>query len=306
LLPAFSTRKARAAEPVLRESANSLIDNFIAQGNVELRSQFSDPLMVGYVLQELHCSPDDVPKLLGWADLFARLQGSRIDDDHLDHVARARVQFDEYFEAKIAQVRENPTDDVLSKLVHADVDGDSLSTREVLMICQTLLVGGTETSSSTTNNALLYLSDNPELADRLRADNSLVPAFVEESMRLNGPIHMLFRQAKAESTVGGVVIPKGARVGVHLGAAGRDQDRCPAPNGYDLTRHQPGQIMFGWGPHLCAGAELARVQVRVAVATLLQRLNNIKLAVPVDDIEYYPQINLRRIKSLPLRFSARP
>ena len=99
-----------------------------------------------------------------------------------------------------------------------------------------------------------------------------------------------------------MTIPKGARVGVQLGAAGRDPNRCPVPDSYELGREQPPQLMFGSGPHFCAGAELARIQVRVAIRALIRRLANISLDTSPDLIEFYPQINLQRVKEVPLRF----
>lgn len=301
--PAFTAKKARLAEPMLQAIARDLIERFPDDGRIEVRSAYSDPLMVRFVLRELHCDDADAAQLVDWVSTFISVQGTFLSDSDLDRVAEARLAFDAYFLERIREVAEDPVDDVLSKLVHADIDGDRLTQGELLMIAQTLLVGGTETSSSTTTKAVAHLATDPELYGVLRRQRELLPAYVEETLRLNGPIQLLFRRTTGDTVLGAVEIPGGARVGIHVGAAGQDPSGCPVPTAYDLHRDQPHQVMFGYGAHYCAGAELARVQVRVALGSLLDAFESIELSEPFDSLEYYPQINLHRMKALRVRAS---
>ncbi|GAA1859202.1 cytochrome P450 [Pseudonocardia ailaonensis] len=299
--PAFAPRRARAAEDMIVEMADRILDGLGDRDQIEIRSEYSDPLMVGYILTELHSVPEHAEMLLGWVGAFIRMQGSKLTDDELDEIAQARVDFDEYFLERIADIQANGSDDLLGKLVAAEIEGERLTVAELLMVAQTLLVGGTETSSTTTSKAVLHLTQHPELADELRAEPSKLAGFVEETLRLNGPIHLLFRRATRDVDLGGVMIPAGTRVGVHLGAAGRDAESCPVPHEVDVNRTQPPQLMFGSGAHYCAGAELARVQVRVALDRLLRRYRLLELPVPFEDIRFHPQINLHRPVELPIR-----
>ena len=173
--------------------------------------------------------------------------------------------------AEVARCRRAPTNDLLGQLLRAEVDGVRLTDGEAVDFLCVLLAGGIETSTDLLGSSMLVLSERPDVQEKLRADPSLIPAFIEEMLRYEPPVHALVRVTTAEVTLSGTTIPAGSLVLPLLASANRDEKRYSNPEEFVLQRPQAA-VSFGHGIHACIGAQLARVEVRLALEALLTRI----------------------------------
>ena len=205
-------------------------------------------------------------------------------------------------EEVVAARRRAPADDTVSDLIRAEVDGQSLSDREIVALLVTLLLGGLETTTHFLGNALLFLAEHPEEMARLSADPALVPKFIEEMLRYDGPSQSMPRLATEDVAVAGVMIPRGALVLALVGSANRDERQYPDPDRFDVHRGSQGGLQFGHGIHFCVGAALARLEARAAIEALVARFRRVERAPGA--IAYNRTLAVRGPITLPLRFIA--
>jgi cytochrome P450 len=198
--------------------------------------------------------------------------------------------------------RREPADDLVSAIAGGQQGDAGLTDREVIQFVMLLLVAGNETTTNWIGNAVNALLDHPRELERLAAEPELVPAALEETLRYDGPIQMLFRNATRDVELRGVRIPKGAYVAPFLGSANRDERRFPDPDRLDLERDTRGHVGFGFGKHFCLGASLARLEARVALEALAPELP--KLARASDRIPRVDSFLVRGPRRLPLRRAA--
>jgi cytochrome P450 len=182
----------------------------------------------------------------------------------------------DYLRAHTADRRLKPRDDLITKLVEAEVDGERLSDGAVVNFANELLVVGHATTSALLGNALLYLDDDPELAGRVRADPALTPAVVEETLRLMPPIAVAYKAVLARTEIGGVPVVPGQMVAISIGAANRDERQFARPHAFDVTRDPNPHLGFSRGIHFCPGAPLARMEGRIALNAILARFPGLR------------------------------
>ena len=306
---AFSPPRVRTLEPNMRTIADRLIDAFIDNGRVELMSEYATALSIRVIASALRCPDDDVPTLKQWADDFLAAIASSVDleDAEIERFAQSRLDFDRYFTNKLADVRANPGDDLLSDIVHGSAEAEQpLTADEMLMMFQEFLVGGTETAALAMGSMVVHLTEDPELADRLRGDESLLAPFVEESLRWDHPAQVGFRTATRDTVLGGVDIPAGSTVILHWACASRDPAVFSDPDEFDLERKsRKAHLAFGQGIHLCVGAGLARAEIRIGLERLLARLDDIALAADPASLDWVPSVLMHGRTQVPLTFTAR-
>jgi cytochrome P450 len=201
----------------------------------------------------------------------------------------------------IDQRRREPTDDLLSALVHAEQDGDQLSFEELVSTVLLLYGAGAETTTNLIGNGLFALLESPDQLERLRADRTLVKTAVEELLRWDTPVPIDGRAALDEVDLLGTRLERGAQLVVLLGAANRDPRKWDAPLVLDVARRGPAPLSFGAGIHFCLGATLARTQAAIVFETLLATFRKIEPAW-VDRPRYRPSIMMRGLESLTVRF----
>jgi cytochrome P450 len=209
----------------------------------------------------------------------------------------------EYVGEMIARRRAEPRDDLLTRLVEAEVDGQRLTQEEILGFFQLLVVGGQETTANLINNAILCFIENPEQLARVRADMSLLPQAIEEVLRYLSPIQWLMRTPTRDVELHGKRIPAGKLLLAMLGSANRDPAQFPEPNRFDITRQQPNaHVAFGQGIHFCLGAPLSRLEAKVALTDLLTRMEDIEFASATP---WPPRraLHIHGPASLPIRFT---
>jgi cytochrome P450 len=196
--------------------------------------------------------------------------------------AAARA-LDDYFAGVVADRRQEPSDDLISDLTVAEVDGHTLSDEEIFAFLRLLLPAGIETTYRSSGNLLYALLTNPDQLAAVAGDRSLVPRAIEEGLRWEPPILFLLRNAVRDSDVCATAIPDGAIINVCVGSANRDEARYDDPDRFDIFRQPHQHVTFGWGPHMCIGMHLARMETTVAMNAVLDRLPGLRL-----DSEFEP------------------
>jgi cytochrome P450 len=284
---AFLPRRVRAMEPIVRARANELVDTFVEAGEVELASQLALPLPLSVLADLLGVDPADRHLLKRWSDDLVRGIASILDDEERLVVARSLLEFQAYFRARIEEREADPRDDVLSDLVHAELeDGSRLTLAELFPIVAQLVAAGHETTTNfICNSAVVFLRD-PALLERLRANPADIPKALEEVLRWDPPLHSTVRRAKHDAEIHGCPIRRNQMVIPIWGAGNRDPDEFPDPHRFDPDRENAHRhLSFGYGLHFCLGSELGRLQGRVAWETMLERLHDLRLDEARSDLE---------------------
>jgi cytochrome P450 len=190
---------------------------------------------------------------------------------------------------------------LISTLAHAEIDGQQLSDEEIFSFLRLLLPAGVETTYRSTGNLLFGLLSDPEQLEAVRSDRSLIPQAIEEAVRWEAPLLVITRVATRDTELAGMPIPAGSAVMPMLGAANRDEDRYPDPDRFDVFRKQSPPISWGHGVHLCLGMHLARLEMRVALERLFDRLPGLRLDPEGKDPHIRGQV-FRSPTALPVLF----
>ena len=309
---AFTPRAISDLEPIIRDLTTSLIDSFIDDGTCEFVKQFAVPLPVTIIARALNVPNDRLADFKRWSDDNIASIGTKISDDERVVAERSVIEFQHYFADQLEQRRDNPRDDILTNLLNARIDKDEdpdipdkpLTMAEMLSILQQLLVAGNETTTKMLTEMMRLFGENPEEWAKVRAEPETARLAVEETLRLATPTQGMWRIATQDAEVGGVSITAGDRVVAMFASANRDRELfndpdsfCPARDG--LTNH----LAFGKGTHYCVGANLARLEGRIALEELSRRLESISLA-DSNEFVYHPSFMLRGLTRLDLEFTA--
>ncbi|CAB4870697.1 unannotated protein [freshwater metagenome] len=306
---AFTPKRVAQLEGEIRQVANALLDAFAADGRVELVGQFAVGLPLTIIADALGVDRADMADFKRWSDHAVAPLSGLLDAAQMLDCARSRVEMQRYMAARIDERRAEPRDDLLSDLVHSRFDsgeriGDGLLVPELLNVIEQLLVAGNETTTKLLAAGMLALIEHPAQMDKVRADPSLIPNLVEESLRIESPVQMLPRIARVDVEIGGVPIPAGSMVMVMYGCANRDEARFASADVFDVERaNARSHLAFGQGPHFCVGAALARSEARIGFELLLERMRDIALAPVEQPTERVLSMTLRGLTALHLTFT---
>ncbi|MFF3567421.1 cytochrome P450 [Nocardia jiangxiensis] len=293
--------------------ADRQLDEFVSQGSCEFLAEYSKPFALLVVADVLGVPEEDHQQFR--IVLGAERPGTRVGALDDDIVSSNPLEWlDEKFSAYISDRRENPRDDVLTQLAQAKYpDGSTPEVIDVVRSATFLFGAGQETTAKMLGSALRILGDRPDIQDALRADRSLIPVFIEESLRMDAPVKSGFRLAKRATTVGGVELPVGSKVMVCPGAANRDPRRFDNPHEFRLDRKNFREHMaFGRGNHTCPGSPLARAEGRISIERILDRMLDIRIDSehhgPEGDrrFDYEPTYILRGLSNLHITFTPNP
>jgi cytochrome P450 len=247
----------------------------------------------------------DRPQFKRWTDAILLLANTITGGEQAHQAASvwgvANMEMRPYLAAQLEMRRAVPTDDLLTRLVQAEVDGERLTAEEILGFFQLLLLAGSETTTNLINNAVLCFTEHPDQYRRVKTAPDLVPTAIEEVLRYRSPIQALFRQTKRDVALHGQTIPEGSLVLPMIGSANRDPQQFAGADQFDMTRDSNAHIGFGHGPHFCLGAPLARLEAKIALQDLLSQLDDIRLA---SDEPWEPRAALHVYgpTRLPIRF----
>lgn len=308
---AFTPKVINELEAVVREISTRLIDAMLMSGSVEFVRDFAVPLPVEVIAHALNVPPADMADFKRWSDDAIAGIGTKPSIDEMVEAARGVVQFQHYFADQLEQRRRDPRDDLLTNLLNAqvnpkddpDVDPRPLDMAEMLSILQQLLVAGNETTTKMLTEMMLLLGNAPAEWAKVRADPERAKAVVEETLRLATPTQGMWRIATRTTSLAGVTIPEGARVIVAFCSANRDEELFSDPDRFDPDRENVREhLAFGKGTHYCVGANLSRLEGRVALEELSRRIESFELAEG-NDFKYLPSFILRGLERLELEIT---
>lgn len=297
VMRAFTPRRMEAMIPRVRQIAQALLDDWPDAGGLDAFERFTDPLPIAVMAELLGVDAQERPLFKRCGDAIVYSSGA--DPETL---RAAQAELEAYLETVFERRRRRPGNDLISLLLSPSDEGTALSHRELLGLCFTLLVAGTETTTSALGNALWLLDRHPDLKRRLARQPALIPAAVEEILRFESPVQGLSRVTRREVTLHGRRIPEGARVHLLWASANRDPRAFPEPDRFDPTRTPNNHLAFGFGIHFCLGASLARTELRVGLEALLARAPD--YALDTAGLRRLPSDTNRGFGRLPVRLEA--
>jgi cytochrome P450 len=295
----LTPKRLTALEPIMREQSRRLIEAFRSQPTADLVSQLAFPLpaYAGFTL--LGFPEDDWEMLKAWCSKRILITYGRLPEDEQVEVANNVVAFWKYCEAHVARREVEPGNDFTTDLLawragHAD----EVSFNDAVSIVYSIALAGHDSTTNLFTNGLRYLLANQDAWQAIVADPSLIPNAVEEMLRFDPPILGWRRITTTETVVGGVPLPKGAQLFMTFASAHRDADKFPEPDTFDITRDNArAHLSFGKGVHLCIGAPLARLEMRVTLENLIELTPKLRL-VDKQDFAIIPNLVFRQMEEL--------
>jgi cytochrome P450 len=292
---AFTQRALARRAGDVAQVGNGLIDRFADRGRADLVREFTFPYPTLIIAGLLGLPREDYAQFQRWSISLLSITVNR------ERAVAASEALRDYFVPILAARRADPRDDLISSLAHAEIDGEKLADEEIFSFLRLLLPAGVETTYRSTGNLLFGLLSNPDQLEAVRANRSLILQAIEEAVRWEPPLLTITRVATRDTELSGVSIPAGSTVMPMLGSANRDEERWSDPDRFDVFRAPRPHIGFGHGTHVCLGMHLARIEMRVALELLFDRLPNLRLDPEGDDPHIRGQV-FRSPTSLPVLF----
>lgn len=298
---AFTPKAIAELQPRIREIAHEQLDAALQKGDLDFVKEFAVPFPVRVIAEMLGVPAQDRSRFEQWSDTIVAATerlALGIAEELPEHVAAYR-EMRAYFHRLMQERRERPQADIISRLAAAEIDGQRLTEEEAADFCILLMAAGNETTTNLLANGMRSFAENPAQWELLCRDASLLPQAVEEIFRFRSPAPVLFRVARAEAEVGGQLIKAGERVALFLVSANRDESKFPDGDRFDITRPITGHLALGHGIHFCLGAPLARMEARIALEALVERVAAFRIP---DGARLEPLANfmVSGLRSLPL------
>lgn len=304
---AFTPRMIRRLEPRLHAIADELMTTALAQGEVDFVQAMTYPLPVIVIAEIIGVPAEERPQFKAWSDIAVAGLGTGLfappDMARLEQVQAVLREMGAYFTSLADARRLAPREDLLSGLVRAEVEGSRLSHAEMITMLVLLLVAGNETTTTLIGNAVLELLDHPDALARLRAEPELLPTAIEEVLRFSSPVQLDPRRATRRVELGGEVIEPDQIVVSWLGSANRDEEIFPDAERFDITRADNRHMAFGFGPHYCLGANLARLELQEIFRGITTRLHDMEMTAPPRRLR---SCFINGVKEMQVRFRPGP
>lgn len=273
LTPHFALRALRAKlEPFIEATTHELIDEFVKNGRADLVHEFTFTFPMRVIAHMIGVPISDFHEFHGWA-----LALVSIAEDPVKGFAGAKAIVD-YLRPILAQRRDDPRDDLLTVLLTTEVEGEKLDDEELVSFLRLLLPAGAETTYRLIGNVLLALLTHPDARAEVQANRELLPEAIDETLRWESPVQVISRECTRDVEIAGRPINKGDLACFSIGSANRDESHYADPDCFDIHRANKDDLLsFGLGAHYCLGSHLARMETRIAVSALLDRLPNLRL-----------------------------
>ena len=307
--PSFTGRGMQALRGTIQHVVDDLLDQAEQDAaergeaapdrRMDLIEAFAYPFPVTVISDMLGIPREDRETIRGWTENLLRVDRGRVDEE----VRAGLREFVDYLRDLFERKRQAPTEDMISRLVHAEEDGEILDEDEILATVFLMFLARHVTTVNLVGNGVVALLTHPDQLAKLKADPELAKGVVEETLRYWGPVDFIGRRiAREDVELSGTVIPSGEQATVSLASANRDPERFANPEVFDITRADANRhVAFGKGIHVCLGAPLARVEGQVAFGTLFRRFPELRLAVSAEEVQWGSSF-LRGFARLPVLF----
>ena len=307
---AFNARRIAGFRDDIAAIVDVAIDRFLDEGSVNLQHALATPVPVQVIAHVLNLPKERGADIKRWSDDATSSIGSDVSDERRIEAQRGMLELQQFMHNEFEARRHHPLDDILTTLLQVELplgDGGGetrpLNEPELLGILQQLIGAGNETTTKLINEMVKLLGQHHDEWWRTKADQSRIPAVVEESLRLGSPGQAMYRVATADTELDGVPIPAGARLVLVYGAANRDPSVFPDPDRFDPDRpNVRDHFAFGMGIHFCLGAPLSRLETAITLEALTLRWHDFALATS-NTFEYEPSFMLRGLKDLFVEFT---
>ena len=301
IVQSLSSKVVDAIEPKIYSVVDELIDDFSQQGDFDLIQDFAYPLPAIVISILLGVPVEDRDKIKAWSDTIARFLGEKNSLSLLAKAQQDIVEMTGYFRDILDQQRSNPKENVMSKMIALQQQQPELDDEHIIANCIGLIFAGHETTTHLIANTWLALQQHPDQLSLLRENPDLIESAIEESLRYESPVQRMGRFIKEPIEMGGQILKPGRRVLLLMGAANRDPSLIDRPNSFDIRRTASRHLAFGHGIHLCPGAALGRLEARIAIQALCQRLKNSTLINEQPIWQY--NLGLRAMETCPVSIS---
>lgn len=285
----FTARRVEELAPRITQITHELIDKVQDQKQLDFMHDLAIPLPIIAIAEILGIPTEDRDDFKQWSDGIVMYDTS------------ALKAMADYFRHLLEQRRSHPGKDLISDLIATHDAGEILTAQELIDFCMVLLIAGNETTTNLLGNAILCFNEYPETFERLKQESQLLPLAIEEVLRYRSSVQGIERFTKVETQLGGQIIPAGQMVIVWMGSANRDETQFDRPDEFIVDRNPNPHLAFGNGIHFCLGAPLARLEGKVVLGAVLERLPNLRID-PNAPLEFIPSTGVHGVKSLPVLF----
>ena len=294
----FTPRRIEAWEARARQVVKECVEK-LAHGSFDVMRDLAIPLPVTVIAEMIGIEAERRADFKRWSDTFvSNISGPGRQDPYNKPFQHALIELTKYMQRITRERRASPTDDLISTIVAEQEGAIALTDREVMQFVMLLLIAGNETTTNLIGNSVTALLDHPEQIARLAGDPERVPLVLDETLRYDSPIQLVFRKATRPAELHGTMIPEGANIVVLIGSANRDERYWAEPDRFDLERNTTGSLAFGQGTHFCLGASLARLEGRVSLEEVLKRIPGYRIREA--GIERIHSSNVRGFATLPI------
>ncbi|MDH6623220.1 cytochrome P450 [Streptomyces sp. LBL] len=294
--PVFSAGSIQKMRPQISEILTKVLDHMGAGEGIDLIDSLALPLPVTVICGLVGLPVEDRDQCRQWTEAIGHVVDPALDEVTQKAMNQAVLEFRSYIAEHLAKRRTDPQDDILTRLMLAEVDGERLTDDEIIGNVLLLFNAGHETTVNLIGNGMLALLRHPEQLQILRNNPDLIEEGVDEFVRYDAPVQLVARITTADVTVGGKTIPSGSKLMILLGAANRDPRRYSNPDSLDVSRTDIKPLAFGGGPHYCIGALLGKLEGRLVFRELLRRYKSVSLTT--EDVVWRPHVNFRGLSEL--------
>ena len=274
----FTNRYITSLEPEIKKIVEDCLDKIHNKDSFDLIEDLAKPLPAIVIAKMMGLPNEDLNQFQAWSeDLLVGVGGIGTSREDIKKSGDAYEALINYFEKIILSRKNSPGDDFIGKLIQAEEEGDKLNIKEMYGTCLLLLIAGHETTTRLIGNGMFTLFNHPENITHLRNDFTLIPNAIEEMLRYEPPVHATVRFAENDMEYNNKSYKRGTAFAVSIAGANRDPEANDNPNEFNIFRKDIKHISFGYGPHMCIGASLARIESRIAFETLFERFTNLNL-----------------------------
>jgi len=299
----FTRKRVRDLEGKIETLCDTLIDNVCERGECDFVWDIAAPLPMAVIGDMLGVRPEDREMFLRWSDDLVGFLSSSTNPEQFQVTMDAFAAYSEYMTGMIAERKKEPTDDLISVLVHAEVEGSKLEDHQIVTEVLLLLIGGDETTRHTLSGGTRQLLLHPDQHAAVRGDLSLLPNAIEEMLRWTSPVKNMARTITQDiDDFHGTALREGEKIILLFEAANFDEAVFDEPERFDITRYPNNHLAFGFGTHFCLGNQLARLELSIMQTKLLQRLPDLRLASD-EDLPLRPANFVSGLEKMPVRFT---